>query len=330
MTKGKDFFGKDITDVIEQACSTFQTTQDELDIEVLETGSAGIFGLCKKQAHIRVTRKPCSEGESEPVKETSNTAAPSGSDKVEETLPAENDQSGEIEKVQETLSSAPENTELPEEPSVSGKSDSDQGNEIPEETDVEQVTIPVPPYGRNTMEVVEVQPPSQDVLDSIQETLSQLLGHMQCPGTVDVQFVTNTVECQITSEYETDIIGPDGRTLDSLQYLLRKMIARQLPDRALLAVNVGEFREKRAEELKQKAVKLAALVKEDGKTQAIPALNPSERRIVHIALQDDKSVRSRSVGDGLFKKVLIYKPGKSRRGPGKKKRGQHGNRRSND
>lgn len=47
MSKGKDFYGKDIAEVIEQACAAFAVRED-LDIEVLETGSAGIFGLCKK------------------------------------------------------------------------------------------------------------------------------------------------------------------------------------------------------------------------------------------------------------------------------------------
>jgi len=64
--------------------------------------------------------------------------------------------------------------------------------------------------------------------------------------------------------------------------------------------------------LQDQARELAALVKVDGKTQVIPSLNAAERRVVHMALQDDKEIRSRSVGDGLFKKVLIYKPGKPR------------------
>jgi spoIIIJ-associated protein len=74
-----------------------------------------------------------------------------------------------------------------------------------------------------------------------------------------------------------------------------------------------------------RAKDLAELVKADGKTQAIPPLNPSERRVVHVALQDDKDIRSRSVGDGLFKKILIYKPGKGKR-TGTNKRGGRGRR----
>jgi spoIIIJ-associated protein len=102
--------------------------------------------------------------------------------------------------------------------------------------------------------------------------------------------------------------------LDSLQYILRKVVTRKVPERLRISINVGDFREKRLETLKEKAVELASMVKEDGKTQVLPALNPSERRAIHMILQEDKEIRSRSVGDGLFKKILIYKPGKGNRG----------------
>jgi len=108
------------------------------------------------------------------------------------------------------------------------------------------------------------------------------------------------------------------------------MVSSHLPDRIMLALNAGDFRERRAEELKVRAVELADKVKADGKTQSISALNPSERRVVHMILQEDKGVRSRSVGEGLFKKVLIYKPGKGRRPASKKRRGGQGGRSSGD
>ena len=76
-------------------------------------------------------------------------------------------------------------------------------------------------------------------------------------------------------------------------------------------------------ELQERALRLSQEVKETGKTRTIPAINPAERRMVHMALQDDTGIRSRSVGEGLFKKVLIYLPGKGRRrSPRKKKSGE--------
>ncbi|RWX51198.1 R3H domain-containing protein [Candidatus Electrothrix marina] len=149
-----------------------------------------------------------------------------------------------------------------------------------------------------------------------------MLNIMGFPSTVTVTMKNHAVACHISDEYEEELVGREGRTLDSLQYLLRKITSRRLPDRIMLSLDVGTYRERRAEELKTLALELAARVREEGKTQAIPALNPSERRVVHMVLQDDNTIRSRSVGAGLFKKVLIYKPGKkkpyARKGKGKK------------
>jgi spoIIIJ-associated protein len=300
MTKEKDFFGKDITDVIDQACKAFATTQDNLEIEILETGSAGIFGLCRKQAHIRVKEKLQQE-KVEPLPAEQGTAIDAQPVSREETVVASDAHQG-----QEKSDSAEREITAP------------IGND-----DVKlKKDVPSGKEGRSTAESVEVsyEEPSQEAMDTIQATISEMLSLMNFPSQVDVTFEGNAVTCNINSEHEEDIIGSEGRTLDSLQYLIRKMMLQSLPDRFLLSLNAGDFRQRRAEDLKKRAVELAEKVKEDGKTQAIPALNPSERRIVHMILQEDKGIRSRSVGDGLFKKVLIYKPGKGRRSGSRKKR----------
>jgi spoIIIJ-associated protein len=104
--------------------------------------------------------------------------------------------------------------------------------------------------------------------------------------------------------------------------LLRKIIVKKYSEKAIISLDAGNFRADRTEELNQLGQELASEVKKSGKTRSIPSLNPSERRVVHLALQDDKDVRSRSVGEGLFKKVLIYRPGsKSKKGPARKRKG---------
>ena len=54
-TEGKDFYGKDVASAIKEACAALGVAQENLDVEVVETGSAGIFGLIRKKAHIRAT-----------------------------------------------------------------------------------------------------------------------------------------------------------------------------------------------------------------------------------------------------------------------------------
>ncbi|NOQ47314.1 MAG: KH domain-containing protein [Desulfobulbaceae bacterium] len=282
MVKGKDFYGSDVAELIEQACKDMDASQEELDIEVLETGSAGIFGLCKKKAHIRVTPKVRQEAQ---VEKEPEQKAPAGD--VEETTV-------------ETAVKAPDAVDK------TGKQPSQKEVKSEEVKPAEPETI------------------SDEVLESIRVDLSELLVLMGYPSEVSVTLENSSVQCRITGEHEEVLIGSEGRTLDSLQYLLRKMMSRCLPDRMMITLDAGNFRERRAQELKERALELAEQVKEDGKTLAIPALNPSERRVVHMTLQEDKAIRSRSVGEGLFKKVLIYKPGKGRKSGSKKRRGRQG------
>ncbi len=321
MAKGKDFYGKDISEVIEQACKELGASRENLDIEVLETGSAGIFGLCKKKAHIRVQLKAVDSTEpvvaAVPAKVTTSAVTTSET-KAAKAKPIEPEQPVSCEQ---------EDKQPEKQDALVATVPSENQQEESAQTKKEKETSA--PLQEVTEEAMLV-PPTDEDLAAIQKDLSELLSLMGYPSDVHVQYEQNTVHCQVHGRYEQEIVGAEGRTLDSLQYLLRKMVSRHLPDRVMLSLNAGDFRERRADELKTRALELAELVKADGKTQAIPALNPSERRVVHMVLQEDKGVRSRSVGDGLFKKVLIYKPGKGRRTGSRKRRGGQGGRPSGE
>ncbi len=293
MKKAKDFYSKNVADAIRQACAEFAISQEYLNIEVVETGSAGIFGLCRKRAHIRVTLKQKSDSLKKPRKsKVEPRVVDQGAEKKSET-PAK-----PIEKESASEQKRPE------------KGRGRQKGKKSSEARV-QATESKP-----------IEPPSEEALASVKSDLDEILGLMGFPSETSVIFGDTSIQCQINGEHEAVIVGSEGRTLDSLQYLLRKMSSRELPERMMIDLNAGDFRERRIEELKKTATELAEQVKADGKTKAIPALNPSERRVVHVILQEDKSIRSRSVGDGLFKKVLIYKPGSKAKKSGGRRRGR--------
>lgn len=280
----KDFFGKDVASAIKEACDTLDVAQENFDIEVIETGSTGIFGLIRKKAHIRVTIQ------------TDEAAAEQKPKK--KTRPAK--RKAKIKESQQESQTAvqPDAPEKIEEQAIEDDTNGVNGEPEPSREPVE---------------------PSAESLEVIRLELEKILELMTCPSTVTVEMIEGAVHCKVSGEFEDDLTGQDGRTLDSLQYLLRKIVSRKISERVRLTIDVGDYRERRNQELKDKAADYAALVKQNGKTQVIPSLNPSERRIVHVALQDDSEIRSRSVGDGLFKKVLIYKPGKGKKNNNRKK-----------
>ncbi len=292
MSKAKDYYSNSVTGAIRQACADFGTPQEKLDIEVVATGSKGIFGLCKKRAHIRVNLKKGSTFDShvtEPRKKK-DTSKPHST--------------GDRELVAE---------------STSDSSDKETPEKKEKKTKAETA-----PSSREQSREVEFTMPSDEVLESIKTDLSEILRLMGFESEVRVKVVNQVVLCDISGEHEESIVGPEGRSLDSLQYLVRKMASRRLPEKMMIDLDAGNFRERRAVELQQLAVEMAEQVKETGKTMAIPALNPSERRVVHVVLQDDKGVRSRSVGEGIFKKILIYKPGKGKKSGGRRRGRQSG------
>lgn len=149
---------------------------------------------------------------------------------------------------------------------------------------------------------------SQIHLDGVKDDLEKILKLMGFPTSVEVSNEANKIYAHISEEHDEAIIGQEGQTLDSIQYLMRKIISRRIDGKVMFALDAGDYREQRRQQLEAKALKLAGEVKESGRTKSIPALNPAERRIVHMTLQSDRSIRSRSVGDGHFKKILIYLP----------------------
>lgn len=173
-------------------------------------------------------------------------------------------------------------------------------------------------------EEVMGDPVSPAEMEMIRADVAKILELMGCPSEISIdQDQNNKVHAKISGEFVETLVGPEGQTLDGLQYVMRKIITRKFSQKVLFSLDAGGFRENRMGELQERAIRLAKEVKETGKTRTIPAINPAERRMVHMALQDDTEIRSRSVGEGLFKKVLIYLPGKGRRrSPRKKKSGE--------
>lgn len=325
--KDQDFYGKEVADAIREACETLRVPQEQLEIEVVETGSTGIFGLIRKKAHIKAHVKPVSEQqeEGEGAKADSSeqeggakktAPKPRAEKKEKEPVAPEPPQEEPLKetpakKLQEEEEKKKASADLPVE-----EADYDNGDEDDEEPD----------NGNGAM--AEELPPES--LSLIEKELSSILELMGYPSTVEASAKGASVQCHVSEEHEDILTGQEGKTLDSIQYLLRKIVARKVPNRLRLTVDVGNYREKRLASLKDRAAELAEQVKEDGKTQVIAALSPSERRVIHMSLQDDKEIRSRSVGDGLFKKILIYKPGKGGRAGGRKRNNFKGRRGNNN
>jgi len=101
------------------------------------------------------------------------------------------------------------------------------------------------------------------------------------------------------------LIGRRGETLDALQYLTRLMVNHRLQRRSSLSLDVESYKSRREVSLRRLAERMAAQARDLGRTVTLEPMPANERRIIHMALQDDKSVRTESVGEGDRRKVTI-------------------------
>jgi spoIIIJ-associated protein len=107
------------------------------------------------------------------------------------------------------------------------------------------------------------------------------------------------------------LIGRKGQTLDALEYLVNKMVHKSREGKKRIVVDTENYRTRREESLVKLARRLAEKARQTGRPVTISPLNAHDRRIVHLALKDDRSLRTRSAGAGLYRKVIISPEKKS-------------------
>ena len=100
------------------------------------------------------------------------------------------------------------------------------------------------------------------------------------------------------------VIGRRGETLDALQYL-SGLAANSGGGYYKVTLNIGNYREKREDTLRELAKRVSAQVIKTGRSRALEPMNPYERRIIHTAVQEIEGVISGSFGEGAGRRVVI-------------------------
>jgi spoIIIJ-associated protein len=154
----------------------------------------------------------------------------------------------------------------------------------------------------------------ENLLTAAQEILETVLARMQEQATVSAQQEDDRINLRIETSDAGLLIGKQGQTLDALQYLVTKMLAKKSRRKVRIAIDVEAYRARHNDALAQLAQKYGEKVKRSGKSITLSPMNPYDRRIVHMALQGDNDLKTMSRGEGLYKKVVIS--------PAKKKEGQ--------
>ena len=115
------------------------------------------------------------------------------------------------------------------------------------------------------------------------------------------------VHVEISGPDEELLTQKEGMLLDALQLYVRRAVQHQMPEDGFnVNLDCANFREQANEALIQLADKLKGIALEKGKSVYFRALPPKDRKVIHQHLAEDGRVKSRSIGEGHFKKIKIY------------------------
>jgi len=147
--------------------------------------------------------------------------------------------------------------------------------------------------------------------ETARKTLQDLLGLLEIEVGIDLREEPERVILTIKGDGSGLLIGRKGQTLDALEYLINKIVHKVTEDKKRIVVDTENYRFRREESLVRLAHRLADKAKRLGRPITISPMNAHDRRIIHLALQEDKTLRTRSTGTGLYRKVVISPEKKS-------------------
>jgi spoIIIJ-associated protein len=135
--------------------------------------------------------------------------------------------------------------------------------------------------------------------------LEGILAHMGIAAPVSVEETEESILLNIKGDGGGLIIGRRGQNLDAIQYIVNKAANRSIDGRKMIIIDTEAYRKRREESLVTLAEKLGEKVRKTKKAVTVSHMNAHDRRIIHMALQNDESLTTRSRGEGEYRKIVI-------------------------
>jgi len=292
--------GKSVDEAILQALSRLGKRRDEVDVTIIQEPSRGAFGIGSKDARVRATVHPANVGA---------VITPEMADAIlgpDETFPEEElyveDEEGEFGDEDEEFMDEDEKEgefDEEEEPAPFLSSPTISPELVASELGLGDVSV-------TEGEMQEVETPTREDVEITVDVLQHILRYMNIPATVQVRS-TNPLTLNIHGIHENLglLIGRRGETLAALQLLVSLIVGHRTKHRMRIIIDAENYRQRREENLRSLALRVAQQVRNYRRSIALEAMPPHERRIVHIALSESKDISTESIGEGDARRVVI-------------------------
>ena len=133
----------------------------------------------------------------------------------------------------------------------------------------------------------------------------ELLERMGVKTEVEVFLKEGVLYLEIKGDQEGILIGKHGRTLESLQLLINRMVNKRLKNAMRVILDIDDYQKRRTDSMAQMAQRLGEKAKKTGHSLTVGPFNAHDRRIIHVTLKGDPSLKTESLGEGELKKVKI-------------------------
>ncbi len=262
--------GKSIDEAIEKACREFGVTREKLNIEIISEESGGFLGMLSKKAKIKASLL------SWDMEFAINDAPEEFREEVKREARKENKEKKEIRHEAQEIKKEAKKESAPR---------------------IEK-TPRLPKPAEQNQEPTEIGARAKELLEGILQRMS-----VQCK--VNVDETHDKIILNIEGGESGLLIGKRGQNLDALQYVLNKSINRADNDRKIIMVDSEEYRRRREESLLELAEKVRQKVKNTRKPVSLGHMSAHDRRIIHLALQEDTTLTTKSRGEGEYRKIVV-------------------------
>ena len=147
---------------------------------------------------------------------------------------------------------------------------------------------------------------TEDTVGFGRDVLQHIIDCISTDATISIERNEDKILLRVKGDNPALLIGKHGQTLEAIQYLVEKIVNKNSEQRIRIQVDVEGYLEKRQASLQELVGRLAKKAKQTGKPVTIGQMNAYDRRIVHLALKDDSGVRTKSIGNGYIKKLMIF------------------------
>ncbi|MBF0449407.1 MAG: Jag N-terminal domain-containing protein [Candidatus Magnetomorum sp.] len=275
-----EFVGKTAEDAVQKACKELNTSKEKLKYDVVSFGSTGIFGLVgTKKAKIRVhslDSYPKKSYREESQREQSQREESQREESQrEESQKNENQKSVKEERPHSKKEESPE----PEKEKKSDLDDSDPNDPLLSDEYVQK---------------------GFDVLKKIVEAITD-------DAAVSCSVRQGQIFFHIQGGNSAVLIGKHGQSLEAMQFLIDKIINKtRFKQKVRVRIDIEGYLRVREDNLTKLALRLGEKVKRSKRPETVSPMNAHDRRIIHLALKNDSTLKTQSIGSGYYRKLVIF------------------------